>query len=1106
MCTRFAERILGDLLGYSGGDWIINPSAGEDDATSGIPDIQVDAREGEQTVRWIVGEAKLDDEKIRNKNKREGLWSDKRKYVSAETVYFIWVAQRTVIVCDPTGKVLVEVYFDEDRLISEIDRVVCTVEDARVAEELDLVSASQARGFTFLEKFREGKLAARHIEVSDDTVDKLADTLSGVIISLRAYLARRWNVLTDQYSTFQDASDELKEQFDSLKDLIPEQDKELRRQRLHQRYQAAIELHEYAFPEFQKQQAYTDWEPYEEGQGEREDLETIFRTNAAYVILGRLLFVRLAEDRTDKDGKPLISRKISNGGLKLWRQLMGAEEPHIGKLVDLAFTQAGSVFQQLFAPTPFDKLISLDDIDFDRVLLVVLYRLNAFDFRGLNRDALGDLYQKLLPRELRKKIGEFYTDIEVVEYILHRTGFVEAARTGAPKLLDPACGSGTFLVRAAHYLIEGAQERGVSAEQTLQLVQSCIHGLDINDFAVFIARVNLLFVVFDLIAETRRDVSFQLHEANSLTRPAPIQFTTEHGQRRPALIESTPGEQVRDGRYDFVVGNPPYVRAERIPDADRDVIQRTYPGISQRNVDLAAYFAYRGIDWLAEGGTFGMILPRAIADAGFAQSLRTELDKATITVSEITPLDWACHELFDSDVVPFILKYQRTSKEESAVVRLVHGLRRKSQLVQERAAKDGPVATEIEWRRFVTAGQGAVWPLESTHRDMDVENTLRLYPRFLPIVKTRYGAALRTDCPVAETQKEGYCPLLTGSNVYAYYTTEPHRFAQVERASDASLWSDTRWISEDARFVPLDINRPIPNVIVASAIIGITVNAAVIDPAAVAVQNTVSLSVWTDVGSPPAALAGLLNSSLIRWYAFIFLRAGVAGGGRRDHHTYPGTIDALPLPRRETSTWIDAIGDPVAEIAEVARESATLDPEAWAATLEQYPPGATLSAWPIRWQTWPERFSLHQGVLCAERLRDDCLQLTKSITITSDNSAALDFLEMHLPILAEQGQRLSRQEAQGLPVPAPKTAARVMEQYQKAVAARDRARKKYLNLVEEVDEAVFSAYDLPSKLVKVIRRRMTEFPLSEYAARYRKPWEPTRRPKIKIFEPGERYH
>ena len=143
--------------------------------------------------------------------------------------------------------------------------------------------------------------------------------------------------------------------------------------------------------------------------------------------------------------------------------------------------------------------------------------------------------------------------------------------------------------------------------------------------------------------------------------------------------------------------------------------------------------------------------------------------------------------------------------------------------------------------------------------------------------------------------------------------------------------------------------------------------------------------------------------------------------------------------------------------------------------------------------------------LRTDRLDANRLQLSKTVTLHSDDEAALDFLQVHLPLAAEEHVRVTREDVQALPAPAPKDARQLMQSYHSSLAARDAARDEYLRLVEEIDEAVFDAFELPDRLRKIVRRRMTEFPLNENAARYRKPWEPTRRPKIKVFEAGKRY-
>lgn len=741
------------------------------------------------------------------------------------------------------------------------------------------------------------------------------------------------------------------------------------------------------------------------------------------------------------------------------------------------------------------------------MLLRILYQLNAYDFSTLDRDLLGDLYQKLLPRDLRKKMGEFYTDEEVVEYILHRSGYVQACRDGAPSLLDPACGSGSFLVRAAAYLIEGARARGVGDAGVLELVSRCIHGLDINDFAVFIARVNLLFTVFDLIARTRRDVVFQVHEANSLMGVTEIdQLATAFGEGAVALPAMTDGERARQGRYDFVVGNPPYVRAERIPDQDRAAIQHAYNRIAEHNVDLAGYFVYRGMGWLAEDGVFSMIVPRAIADAGYAGALRGVLSSGPISVTELTPLDWACHDLFDSDTVPVILQYRRRAAGRDHEVALVQGLRSRAEIA---AATDTVAAAQhLPWSAFAARAEEETWPLEATPDDMRVRDFLGHFEslgRDGGPVSTRFGAKLGARCTAHDAATTGEAPLLTGSEVFPFWHGPARRFAAVRNAAGPSLWAAAFWNDATRQFEWSELHSGREPMVTACAKIGVTLNACLLDRTRFACQDTVVLAEWRDASAPPGVLTALLNSALLRWYSFIFARAGVAGGGRRDYSIYPRTLDALPCPALQAS-WTERLADLVDGATRVAIGAAPLDPELWGEIVLTAGLTQPLAAWPIDWMGWPGDIGLGPTTLCVDREEPGRLRLTRSIVLASSDPQMLDFLQIHLPIVVAAAGRLQRAEVQGVVVPAHASVRGILARYRDSIEARDRARDEYLQVLDEIDEAVYDAFAMPDDLRAIVRQRMTEFPLNENAANPRKPWEPTRKPKIKLFEPGERYH
>jgi type I restriction-modification system DNA methylase subunit len=137
-------------------------------------------------------------------------------------------------------------------------------------------------------------------------------------------------------------------------------------------------------------------------------------------------------------------------------------------------------------------------MDFSRALAKVLYALYKFDFSKIIGDPLGDLYQKYFDRETRKALGEFYTPKEVVEYIVDAVDY-RGRGIVDKRLLDPACGSGTFLVDALkRYLVEAAplaEEKGWDFVLSKLCNEYHIVGFDIHPFATIMAQIQFMLVL-----------------------------------------------------------------------------------------------------------------------------------------------------------------------------------------------------------------------------------------------------------------------------------------------------------------------------------------------------------------------------------------------------------------------------------------------------------------------------------------------------------------------------------------------------------------------------------------------------------------------------------
>lgn len=291
-----------------------------------------------------------------------------------------------------------------------------------------------------------------------------------------------------------------------------------------------------------------------------------FLLETMYVFFNRILLIRICED------KNIIERFISNGGIKRWvefkRFIKWSEVDYKGLLKETYQTME-KLYPHLFQQDIFDWYIPDNEL-----LLKVLFVFNPYSFAKVDRDILGKLYENYLNKEERKRLGQFYTPESVIDYILGKIGYKLDVEIEGKMLLDPACGSGGFLVRALKILVDKLKSRGFNAETILNKVRENLYGFDINLFACHIAETNLLFQIIDLIKEAQKNNSefrmegFNIFVTDSLKYPKKLElFPTE--EYTSIFIEDTETVKeikLKQGRFkdgfDFVIGNPPYVRAD----------------------------------------------------------------------------------------------------------------------------------------------------------------------------------------------------------------------------------------------------------------------------------------------------------------------------------------------------------------------------------------------------------------------------------------------------------------------------------------------------------------------------------------------------------------
>lgn len=382
--------------------------------------------------------------------------------------------------------------------------------------------------------------------------------------------------------------------------------------------------------------------------GNEEELSEKFCKETAYVILNRILFTRILED------KGIVKRRISGNEFAQLRTMLG---PAVYKtVVKQAYDEVKKFYEHFYEFGIFDwwrlteekwgmlteeeKRVQkeIEDEFNAGVIRDVLKKLNQFDFRNVDRDLLGDVYQEYLPAEERKRLGEFYTPIEVVKYILDAVGYTPENEIESKFLLDPACGSGTFLVEAATRLAGRYEKKGLyprnpdDCKTIVGGIVNNIHGLDINPFACHIAEMNLLFNILDYLhAAHRKYRDYRLPRFNicctdSLMPPeveVPITEYIINGRLRSHLEESKRATQVKTKQFDFVVGNPPYVRKELIPSKyKKRVLERGHLEVYHGDNDLSVYFIEEGLKLLKKNGMISFITTNKFAKSRYGEKIR----------------------------------------------------------------------------------------------------------------------------------------------------------------------------------------------------------------------------------------------------------------------------------------------------------------------------------------------------------------------------------------------------------------------------------------------------------------------------------------------------
>lgn len=338
--------------------------------------------------------------------------------------------------------------------------------------------------------------------------------------------------------------------------------------------------------------------------GQAPDIERVAR-QTAYLLINKVLFYTALQEKHKLSPLSIPSDLTDSKILK------GTLQVYFNRALDVDYETIFTTdfIDELAFPQAPEAILTLKEVLED----IKRYKLSELDY-----DIIGRIFERLIPCDERHMLGQYFTRSDIVDLIL---GF--CLQKEEDKLFDPACGTGTFLVRA--YKRKKLQNPRLDHNAILKT----LWGGDIAKFPVSLATINL--AIRDLGTDEnypgifQKDF-FQLH-------PDLLEFV----QPRKVIVRAFNNRKIQlelPRYFDCVVGNPPFTRQEEMEELiggkgyKKEI---TETATSYRNKKMAnlgkragiyAHFFLHGWKFLHEGGHFGFIVSNSWLDVDYGKYLQ----------------------------------------------------------------------------------------------------------------------------------------------------------------------------------------------------------------------------------------------------------------------------------------------------------------------------------------------------------------------------------------------------------------------------------------------------------------------------------------------------
>lgn len=406
---------------------------------------------------------------------------------------------------------------------------------------------------------------------------------------------------------------------------------------------------------------------------------------AVQLTIDRIIFLRIAEDR----------------GIERYGRLHDLlEKPDIYKNFTKICKEADQKYNSgLFHFNQYDKEdfttdtytldLIIDDKVFKEIFKNLYYPNSPYEFSLISTEILGKIYEQFLGKiirltpghqakveekpEVKKAGGVYYTPQYIVDYMIDKT-VGEKIKDKTPKqiskirIIDPACGSGSFLIRAYQYLLDyhvdyySKLERPpkdtiytgkdginrLTIREKKRILKNNIYGVDIDTLAVEVTKLSLLLKVLEdqnkdqLEAQQKLfheralpNLSSNIKNGNSLVSTNLLKKQEigieELNQVKPFNWEEEYETIFENGGFDVVIGNPPYVFGgnKGINKIQKEYFKTEYK-CGTGKINLFTLLIEKGIKLLKEKGKFSYIIPNTLLRVTTYKNIREFLIKYQI--------------------------------------------------------------------------------------------------------------------------------------------------------------------------------------------------------------------------------------------------------------------------------------------------------------------------------------------------------------------------------------------------------------------------------------------------------------------------------------------